>query len=386
MTVAGTNNQNSGSVLLSGAGVLQTNQTGGFGTGLFLASSGAVALSISNGTLGLLNDLSVTFGTGGTGVANGYTFNQTGNAAIKVDNLTYPGSGPPDSTTGQTLTIGSGTVGAADFASLCQRPRLQPQRRHFGHHGGLVHVKPRGAPHEQYGQRYDLDCRDHQQLFRHHHRGPSASAATASAVTIVGSIGAGATNAFTLGLTSSGSGLVVLTGTNAYNGLTNVTKGTLALGQIAGVGATLQFTSAVTVSNAAFFGVTPGVALTTSNSIGGALILNNNSNFSMADGYANTFTVGGNGGAATSVLAPSGSGLNTNLTFDVGGGTSDVLAISGSAYVGSATAAIQVNPIGAVSPVGTYDIITATSGGLGSNFTLAGGGFSIIAAQPSTRI
>ena len=37
-TVAGTNNQNSGSVLLSGAGVLQTSQTGGFGTGLFLAS------------------------------------------------------------------------------------------------------------------------------------------------------------------------------------------------------------------------------------------------------------------------------------------------------------------------------------------------------------
>ena len=27
-----------------------------------------------------------------------------------------------------------------------------------------------------------------------------------------------------------------------------------------------------------------------------------------------------------------------------------------------------------MSPVGTYDIITATSGGLGSNFTLAGGG------------
>ena len=168
-------------------------------------------MSISNGTLGLLNDLSVTFGTGGTGVANGYTFNQTGNAAIKVDNLTYPGSGPPDSTTGQTLTIGSGTVGAADSLAFVNG------------HGYNLNVGILGTM-------AGSSTSNHGVLFTNNMVNGTTSIAaitnsysgtttetigfggnSASAVTIVGSIGAGATNAFTLGLTSSGSGLVVLT-------------------------------------------------------------------------------------------------------------------------------------------------------------------------------
>ena len=375
-TVTGTNNQNSGGVILSGAGVLQTSQTGGFGNALDLAGSNAPStapanvLTMSAGTLGLLNDLSVTFGTGGTGTANGYTFNQTGNAAIKVDNVTYPGS-PPDSTTGQTLTMGSGTMGTNNVLT-------------FGNSHGYslslgtldIMTGSSASAHNVFFNNNMVNGTTSIDAMIATYTGTFANTiafggTSPSAVTIVGPITQLST-LNSLGVTSSGSGLVVLTGSNTYNGPTLVTAGTLSLGQIAGVGATLQSTSAVAVSSAAAFAVTPGTTTTSNNSIGGALILNANGNFSMADGYANTFAVGGNGGAATTVLAPS-SGLTTNLTFDVGGGTSDVLAISGSAYVGGATASIKVNPIGALSLAGTYDIITAGSG-LGSNFTLAGGG------------
>ena len=87
----------------------------------------------------------------------------------------------------------------------------------------------------------------------------------------------------------------------------------------------------------------------------------------MADGFTNTFSVAG-----SASLAPN-SGSATTLTFDVGGGASDVLAITGPASVGTATASINVNPIGTMSLAGTYTLISASSG-LGSNFTLGGAG------------
>ncbi len=372
-TVTGTNNQNSGGVILSGAGVLQTSQTGGFGTALDLAGSNdpstapANVLTMSAGTLGLLNDLSVTFGTGGTGTANGYTFNQTGNAAIKVDNLTYPGSGPPDSTTGQTLTMGSGTMGTNNVLTFVN-----------GHGYSLsigtmtIMAGSSNSAHNVFFNNNMTNGTTSIDGMVATYTGVFANTiafggTSPSAVTIVGPITQLST-ANSLGVTGSGSGLVVLTGSNTYNGPTIVTAGTLALGQIVGVGATLQSTSPVTVSGVGAFAVTPGTTTTSNNSIAGPLNLAANGAFSMADGYANTFNVAG-----SAALAPA-TGLPTSLTFDVGGGTTDVLAITGAASVGAAGAGIRIQGFGSASSIaGTYTLITAASG-LGSNFTLPGGG------------
>ena len=87
----------------------------------------------------------------------------------------------------------------------------------------------------------------------------------------------------------------------------------------------------------------------------------------MADGFANTFNVSGN-----ATLAPT-TGSPTTLTFDIGNGTSDVLAIGGLATVGSKDAAIAVSPIpGSTSLAGSYTLITAAGGLGGAYFTVPG--------------
>ncbi len=363
-TVTGTNNQNSGGVILSGAGVLQTSQTGGFGTALDLAGSNdpstapANVLTMSAGTLGLLNDLSVTFGTGGTGTANGYTFNQTGNAAIKVDNLTYPGSGPPDSTTGQTLTMGSGTMNGSNTLTFVN-----------GHGYSLsIGTMSTSSTGTAYNPTFSNNMTSGTATIAAVNLiyiGASAQTITfngtsSSAVTAVGPIAQAATGA--VALNQSGAGLTILTGANTYSGATTVTAGTLALGQTSGVGAKLG-SGPVFVGPGAL-AVTPGATITSKNSIGGSLTLNSGAAFSMADGFANTFNVTG-----SASLAPT-SGAQTALTFDVGGGHSDVLAIGGAVTVGSAIASIAIDGFGSTSLAGSYNVITAASG-LGSNFALA---------------
>ena len=61
VTFSGTNNTYNWTTTLSAAGVLQTSSTNGFGVINQLTSN---ALALSNGTLGFLNDSSVTFGPG----------------------------------------------------------------------------------------------------------------------------------------------------------------------------------------------------------------------------------------------------------------------------------------------------------------------------------
>ena len=139
VTFSGTNNTYNWTTTLSAAGVLQTSSTNGFGV---INQSTSNALALSNGTLGFLNDSSVTFGPS---AGSAYNITIGGNAAIKVDNATYPGSGA-DNTTGQTLTVGSGTMGA-QYAHLRQRRRLQPRHGHAQRHG-------RAHFHQQYDQRH----------------------------------------------------------------------------------------------------------------------------------------------------------------------------------------------------------------------------------------
>ena len=180
----------------------------------------------------------------------------------------------------------------------------------------------------------------------------------ADALAYSGAIGGGGS------LTKLGTGCLTFGGPNTNYGPTTVSSGTLALGQTSGIGATLG-ASAVTVNSGAAFAVTPGVIATSNNSIGSSLTLNPAAAFSMADGVTTIFNV--NGSAS---LAPS-SGTGTTLTFDIGGGTSDVLAIGGLAMVGAANAAIAINLVGSANWAGSYTIITAPTGGLTpGNFTL----------------
>ncbi|MGB8353237.1 MAG: autotransporter-associated beta strand repeat-containing protein [Chthoniobacteraceae bacterium] len=161
-----------------------------------------------------------------------------------------------------------------------------------------------------------------------------------------------------------GTGTLALTGNSTYTGATTVNGGgTLALGNGGNLAAT-----AVTVSNAGSTFAIKQNASATTNALTGSLSLGAGTVFTMVDGFTSTFNVTG-----ASTLAPA-SGASPTLSLEIGSasGTSDKLAITGSATVGAGGAFLNISPIAAPSSsANTYTLITAASG-LNTNFILGG--------------
>ena len=165
-------------------------------------------------------------------------------------------------------------------------------------------------------------------------------------------------------LTKQGTGIVTLTGTNTFTGMTRVNAGTLAV--------TTSLGNAVTVNNGGTLDVTGSAGAVTVNS-GGTL-----------EGTGNTGTVTVNSGGT---LAPGNSigTINTsNLTFNAGSiyevevnsaGNSDLINVTGTVNLGNATLNVLAES-GDYAETTDYQIITndgadavtGTFGTLNSNF------------------
>jgi autotransporter-associated beta strand protein len=158
-------------------------------------------------------------------------------------------------------------------------------------------------------------------------------------------------------VTNSGADTLTLSGPNTYTGATTISNGGLVLENGASLGNTM-----VTVSTAGtLFAVTPGVnggANGSTIAMTGTLSLGTGTAFTMVDGITSTFTV------AQASLA----GANP-LSFDLGGGNSDVLAIAGAGTDGAGET-VTVHALGALTGT-SYAIITAGSGLTPANFSLA---------------
>ncbi|MCX6865690.1 MAG: autotransporter-associated beta strand repeat-containing protein, partial [Verrucomicrobia bacterium] len=157
--------------------------------------------------------------------------------------------------------------------------------------------------------------------------------------------------AFSLNVQKEDGGTWNLGGTNTYTGTTTVNGGLLRIN-----GSTPVSSGAVAVNNAAGIGGT--------GTINGAVTLNGTSRIDL-----------GNGAVGTLTLAAPGTGLNiagaanaNNLVFDLaaGGTTTDVIAVTNGANMGTSGAGVVVpNQLGGATnrlTAGTYDIMTAASG------------------------
>jgi fibronectin-binding autotransporter adhesin len=168
----------------------------------------------------------------------------------------------------------------------------------------------------------------------------------------------------------AGATMTISGGNSPYTGATIVNGGLLALGNLANLNGTATLGTAVTVNNGGTFGVRQNASATT-NAIGqvgqttaSTLTLNAGSAVSMTDGFTSTLNLTG-----TATLAPATLAAPV-LTFDLIGANSDLLAITGAATVGAATARIAVSPTSTPTAGTSFTVITAASG-LNTNFTLA---------------
>ena len=161
-------------------------------------------------------------------------------------------------------------------------------------------------------------------------------------------------------LGKTGSGTLILTGNNGFNGQsTSVNLGVLDI-----AGGSLANT-AITVANTGTLAVKPGSAttITAGNTAtvgtGASLILNGK--FDMTDGAISTFQLVQEATFAGTQLLITNNGVST-LKFNVGNSGADLLAVSGTAAVTN-TVIISLDTSLMTSPVpGTYDLITAASG------------------------
>ncbi len=342
LSLTGTNTY-SGPTTLTGAGILQTNNPQGFGA--YSASTGSTpSLSLSAGTLGLLNDKSVTFGPiGGSGPANGYNFAVGGNVSIDVDNNTVSGG----TGTGQTLTLGSGTIGNQTLTLLDGH----------GYSLSLGTLTATSGPTFANNMTNGTATLAALSYTATSAGTVSFNGSSATAATSVGPIsqGSGA-----LSLIQSGSGMLVLKGANTYSGGTTVSAGTLDLtGSIAS-------TNTVTVNAGGMF--------TGNGSTAGSVNLGSSGTIAPVNG---TLSMGGSltlaSTAAKLSFAPSS------------GSASSQISLAG-ALIASASTPIYVNPLPGFGGSSTYNLISYGSKAAGDSFVLASNtaGTSIVSGTLSS--
>jgi fibronectin-binding autotransporter adhesin len=159
-------------------------------------------------------------------------------------------------------------------------------------------------------------------------------------------------------LNKIGSGLLVLSGASNYVGNTTVSGGTLAVDAV-GTNTGALGATAVSVSGGAAF-VARG---NTSIASGGGLTVAGGGGLSLVDGTVNTLTVNGN-------VALGSGNQGTNLSLELGTGTSDLLNVTGVVSLAGTSVVNIALATGASVVNGSYDLVTATGGLAINNFTL----------------
>jgi len=143
------------------------------------------------------------------------------------------------------------------------------------------------------------------------------------------------------GLTKTGAGKMVLSGTNTYNGATIVNGGTLA------VNSSLPASSAVSIGGASATGMP---TLTGSGAVNGSVTIHASSG-----GSAGTLNPGDIG--TTGQLATGSATINGIIAIDLNAGSADKLAVAGNLSIAAAT--LSFNPISAPTAI-SYDLASYT--------------------------
>ncbi len=201
-----------------------------------------------------------------------------------------------------------------------------------------------------------------------------------------------------LSFVKSGTGTLVLSGTNTYKGSTTINGGTLSIGASAGLGDSTAVTNTVTIDNAvlevtgnvdlganrvvtinaggAIFKVTSGNTLTVPAAIGGAGALDKTDSGTLALGNsgnsyngATTISAGTLQLGASDVL-PDGAGkggVTLGGTLDLNGHSETINSLTGSGTVDNTAASTSANlSVGSDGSSSTFNGTLANSGGGGS--------------------
>jgi len=315
------------SAALSVAGVLQVGGGGGGGSGSAGGSGGTGALTVTSGST-LSAGVMQIGGGGGGGGAGSVTI--LGNSTVSVGQLTVGG----DSGTGSLGTGGSGGAGILNFGGGSALDFSVPAPGFIINSNGTFNVGNASVNSTTGGQVMGL-----------------------TALTNNGAINFNQTNTFTLAaaisghgtLTQAGSGTTILNGNSStFAGMTNVTGGTLEIGDAADPGAALG--GSVSVAT--------GGTLRGHGTIDGNVI---NSGTVAPGGTIGILSVNGN------YYTPSS---RSTLAIEVSPTAASLLKVSGSASL-AGTLAVTYDP-GTYSPK-TYTVVSAGSlGGLFSGMTGAG--------------
>jgi fibronectin-binding autotransporter adhesin len=177
-------------------------------------------------------------------------------------------------------------------------------------------------------------------------------------------------------LTKLGSGSLTLAAPATYSGATTVTAGTL----IVPVGSSLA-SSTVSIASGATANLQPGSGSMTIGSGAGSLTVAGGGTLDMTDGATGTLNIVNSGTGAGLTLGSATTAAN--LVFEIGGSTSDNIAVTGAASLAAGGSVIRLEPLSGRSTLtaSSYTLVSAT-GGLNnaSNFSLTSPVFSTSSA------